>query len=257
MKQLFEGSPGTWIVGTLVLALVGFGTSHWRTLLGFATADARITAAIIYGTFTLVGIVLSAGVTVVVAGWKERRERNSIATVLLTEIMAQADMIATLGSYANAESSANRRMYPEELARSRPPEAAIYKALADRIVLLSPEAASAVVTFYGATERAKQLSELLPERAAPQSSRDAFNNLSVFRTKSDVAELQPRVVDGFRAAARNGVAAIKALRPYVKASRIGVGSKKVEGLIEELAQIALANGTPRHKGAETPDIARP
>jgi hypothetical protein len=112
-------------------------------------------------TGVVIGAVLGAGLGELREWWKQRRTTQRVAVTLTVELMAMADMVATCGSLANfAEFNLGKeqRLKAHMLVAQLPPEPTAYRALASQLPLLDVDVASAVVAFYGGTERAKRLS---------------------------------------------------------------------------------------------------
>lgn len=230
-------------IGLFVLALFStltyFGFDY---VAAWISKDARIAAAIIAGGFTLTGIVISTMLGLFVSWMKDRRERTRLASALMFEVYAQADMVAASGSLANRLLRQRGPILRRWMAQVEPPPPVIYPAIADKLVLLPAEATSSIIAFYGAINRARGLTSTLQEE---------LSDFEQIRAESRVQErsenpLARRVSDCWKAASINGVKAIKSLRPYVREAQSGENGEKLDRLIEELAQIGLQDASPRH-----------
>jgi hypothetical protein len=249
MKLFWEDHGVATLLGLALLAVAGVAGSHWREFLAMLqSGDARIAAAVIYGTFTVFGILLSTTLSLFVSWRKERAERSRVATALMAELYSQSDAVATIASFVNAPQRDGKRLFPDELGRLHPPSPTVYKALVERIVLFPPATVSSLVAFYGAVERAKELTDWVPPRAPPVSLRDGLATSGLahaFGVMMTAAQMERQIVSAWRAAAHHAVASAKSLEPYAR-DIDRAGRQRFHDLKEELAGIALRGLSPRH-----------
>lgn len=107
-----------------------------------------------------IGALLGAGLGELREWRKDKRQERRVAIALISEIQAQADMVATCASianYAQFEIDDHQNLKTDILLVQLPPEPSAYRSLASQLPLLDVEAISAVVAFYGGVERAKRL----------------------------------------------------------------------------------------------------
>ena len=124
--------------------------------------DTSITAALIGAGVAATGFAATIGFTLLYDLHKERKERGRVASAIMVELMAQADMARALGEAAHMKDALPVR---ESFARLMPTDPTVYIALADRLTLLPANTASRVIAFYGALGWARELVGHLPSTA--------------------------------------------------------------------------------------------
>jgi hypothetical protein len=232
-------------IGLIVFALVGVAIALMRgPLAGIALSDTRVLAAVIGGCFALIGIVLSTAMTLLVGWWKDRKERTTVASALLSELYAQADLVVMCGSISNDHAARKQPMFVGRLEPYLPPTAVLFASLASKLPLLPPKAVSGLVAFHGAVEKGARLLSLL-EKPLPPSMADMQNNLNMTRLNATNLHATPIIAKGWQSAAYLAVSAIKSLREFSSDASGGPEAEKIDKLMEELAEIALKAGTPR------------
>jgi hypothetical protein len=141
--------------------------------------DTNIVAALIGAGVAALGFPATVGFTLWHDHYKESRERGRVASALLVELIAQADMARVLGEAAHLDNALPVR---ENFARLTPTPPTVYSALADRLTLLPAQHASCVVAFYGGVGWARSLVSGLPSTADYEAKdrnlqRNASNDL--------------------------------------------------------------------------------
>lgn len=134
------------IVGTVVLTMAG--VLFWLVQGNFGSVlngDARIAAAIIYGCFTMFGLVLSMALQLFASWLKERKQRRRVATALLAETIPIASLIASALDLTNSNPDYFNR-YPGSFV---PPPATVFQSLSGQLVLLPPSTVSLIVVLHG------------------------------------------------------------------------------------------------------------
>jgi hypothetical protein len=220
------------LLPVVLWALTQFG---WLSI-----GDPRVQAALI----TITGFALTALLNISVAWWKERRERFSVASALLSELYAQADLVAMCGSISNDHALRKHPMYVGRLEPYLPPTPVLFASLASRLPMLPPKAVSGLVAFHGAVEKGTKLLSLL-EKAQPPTMSDTQTHLNTSRLQSTNLHATLAIAKGWQSAAYLAVSAIKSLREFSSESKRGPEAEKIDKLMEELAEIALKEGTPR------------
>lgn len=221
------------VIGIVVLTVSGAAITILSGPFGSMIGrDSRIFAAFIYGCFTMVGIILSTLLSLLAAWLKERRDRRRLASALMAEVYAFADLAAHAGQAARARSLSMQVLTQIELSRYQIPSTIVYAALAERLMLLPGKEASSIVSFYGAIGRVEKVmnfwnasfthASIESAQAAQISAREQTNQLA----------------DAWTRAAQNGIHAIEALRPFMAEARRSGAAKQLDALISRLNEVA-------------------
>jgi hypothetical protein len=178
-----------------------------------------------------VGALLGGGVTQLREWYKERQHRGRVATALSSEVMGVLDVVATCASLANLAEHGlrpDRGMKPILITSTLPPEPVAYRSLLSQLPLLSPIAVAATIAFHGSVEWAKSVS------SQPLDG-PAFPPDHVLR-----------LGHAWRAAALNGLRALRALLKHSTAPRTDVDDEHI-ALLKADVQAVLRNEWPRLK----------
>jgi hypothetical protein len=200
--------------------------------------DTSLTAALIGAGVAATGFMATVGFTIWYDQCKERRERGRVASAIMIELMAQADMARALGEAAHMKDA---RPVRENFARLMPPHPTVYSALADRLTLLPASTSSRVIAFYGALGWARELVGHLPTTAEHSENRDSSNNQQATNTLV-------RLQQATSGAAYTGIFAIRGLDEAATHKRLLNDETIVADTIrkfEKLAQLSIQSEKAR------------
>lgn len=105
----------------------------------------------------VLGFVLSFGGTWFRDWWSTRAERQSLAAVLLVEVMSQAHWCCERGNKWNLLVHSSEAAELKIARQDRPPEAQVFSAVAGQMGRFEAKNASSVIAFYGAVSAVRSL----------------------------------------------------------------------------------------------------
>jgi hypothetical protein len=187
------------------------------------------TTALISLSSATVGALLGGGVTQFLEWLKERQHRGRVATALLSEVLEQADFVATcasLASFAEHGLPPGSGVKPAQITNWLPPEPSAYRSLAGQLPLLPPSTVSATIAFHGSVAWAKTVSTVRVEGEA-------------FAPDQVLA-----LGNAWRAAALTSVRALAALLKRSSATLTDTDNQHIALLVADL-QAAIRNEWPR------------
>ena len=190
--------------------------------------DTTITAALIGAIVAAVG---SVGFTLWYDHQKERKERGRVASAIMVELMAQADMARALGEAAHIKDALPVR---ESFARLMPTEPTVYPALADRLTLLPASTSSRVIAFYGALGWARELVGYLPSTVE-------FSEVRIGHLEQQARNTLGRLQQATSGAAFTGILAIRGLDELATHKRLLNDETIVADTVRKLEKLAQAS----------------
>lgn len=247
--DLLDRSTIIWIVGALVLSIVGYIAVDWHSLLALLrSGDARILAAGIYGVFTVAGILLSTGLSIIIKWRASVSERRRLAAALLVEVIGNSRAVVSCGLALRAVRSHQTRISEHELNLLLPSAAVVYPAVADKILLFKPEDTMALTQFYASVDRASRMSRTLLDKhgGTVEVVRGSFLEFDKVVSPSLAPDLSVVAAEiAWSSAARVGLRTILSLRRLITSRELGMETETFEAVVEKLRQFAETGDNAR------------